>query len=343
MKKNRMMRLASVLLVLVLLTTSVISGTFAKYTTQDSANDSARVAKWGVTTTVKGSLFGATYKEATENSIIAYDKSDGTVSSNKDAEDFLVAPGTKNEEGLTLSVVGTPEVKYQVVIDHAEDADGKNYEPSDISLNAGTYGVMYPVTDIVVNADNVGNYYYIVSETNKFATATAADTGKQLYELRDEVTSENQYLPIVWTVDIEGTEKTYTKTSEVMDALTGAFATTNTFAPNTPIGWSANVTWEWPFGTAWADVDADDDENTTTNDKLDTILGYMMAAHQETNEDYYVVAQTDGTWAYLTTGVVSQSADAANTIIHVIDPIKNSRYACLTTSLDVRVTATQVD
>ena len=49
MKKNTMMRLAAVLLVGVLLTTSVIGGTFAKYTTSDDATDTARVAKWGVT------------------------------------------------------------------------------------------------------------------------------------------------------------------------------------------------------------------------------------------------------------------------------------------------------
>ena len=48
MKKNKMMRAASALLVAVLLTTSVISGTFAKYITEDKGSDEARVAKWGV-------------------------------------------------------------------------------------------------------------------------------------------------------------------------------------------------------------------------------------------------------------------------------------------------------
>ena len=48
MKKNKMMRLASCLLVLVMLSTSMISGTFAKYVTTGSAEDTARVAKFGV-------------------------------------------------------------------------------------------------------------------------------------------------------------------------------------------------------------------------------------------------------------------------------------------------------
>ena len=46
MKKNKMMRIASVLLVAVLLTTCAISGTYAKYTSKITASDKARVAKW---------------------------------------------------------------------------------------------------------------------------------------------------------------------------------------------------------------------------------------------------------------------------------------------------------
>ena len=47
MKKNTFMRVASALLVAVLLTTCAIAGTFAKYTTEVSSEDSARVAYWG--------------------------------------------------------------------------------------------------------------------------------------------------------------------------------------------------------------------------------------------------------------------------------------------------------
>ena len=48
MKKNRMMRLSSILLVFVLLTSCVISGTFAKYTTEKELTSSARVAVWSI-------------------------------------------------------------------------------------------------------------------------------------------------------------------------------------------------------------------------------------------------------------------------------------------------------
>ena len=56
-----MLRIASVLLVAVLLTTCIISGAFAKYVTKDTDNDSARVAKWGVTVEIENDAFTATY------------------------------------------------------------------------------------------------------------------------------------------------------------------------------------------------------------------------------------------------------------------------------------------
>lgn len=46
MKKNKMMRIASVLLVAVLLSTCAISGTFAKYTSSVTGAATATVAKW---------------------------------------------------------------------------------------------------------------------------------------------------------------------------------------------------------------------------------------------------------------------------------------------------------
>ena len=63
MKKNVMMRVASIMLVLVLMTSSVISGTFAKYVTEGQSKDSARVAKFGVTVTGNAAIFSDSYKD----------------------------------------------------------------------------------------------------------------------------------------------------------------------------------------------------------------------------------------------------------------------------------------
>lgn len=133
MKKNRMMRLASGLLVAVLITTSTISGTFAKYVTTAEGSDVARVAKFGVQITVDGALFSETYKDvpATGDSVTVESKVAVDGVSN------LVAPGTQNApNGLNFSVSGTPEVDVRVYFDTTDlgtDAD------KDVFLKAATY------------------------------------------------------------------------------------------------------------------------------------------------------------------------------------------------------------
>ena len=99
MRKNKMMRLASALLVAVLLTTCAISGTFAKYVSEATADDTARVAKWGWgSTTLSIDLFATSY--------------DGTVQSSN--SDKLIAPGTKK----TASLVWTPDANFAPEVDY---------------------------------------------------------------------------------------------------------------------------------------------------------------------------------------------------------------------------------
>ena len=102
MKKNRMMRTAAVLLVAVLLTTSVISGTFAKYTTANDAYAEARVAYWGfeAPATIEFDLFAHNDAGVLKNG--------------------LLAPGTEKEIAFEFinSKTGdrAPEVDYQVTV-----------------------------------------------------------------------------------------------------------------------------------------------------------------------------------------------------------------------------------
>ena len=110
MKKNRMMRLASALLVAVLLTTCAISGTFAKYVTTASATDTARVAKWGVRFIVGSDLFDEYYNK----DAAGYTGMTLSVDSDSDPKVNLVAPGTAGD-GYTFTTDGTkPEVSYRV-------------------------------------------------------------------------------------------------------------------------------------------------------------------------------------------------------------------------------------
>lgn len=158
MKKNKMMRLASVLMVLTLLSTSVIGGTFAKYVTKADATDTARVAKWGVEVTAEGSeLFSDAYEtgnKTVETSVV--DKN-------------LVAPGTKNDSGVKFTLKGEPEVSVNVEI----TVD----EVKDVFLKAGTYADMTTGND---KADTFafGTDYYPVVFTLKNGAGTVLESGK---------------------------------------------------------------------------------------------------------------------------------------------------------------------
>lgn len=105
MKRNKMMRIAAVLLVVTLLSTVAISGTFAKYVTKAAADDSARVAKWGVVVTTESGLFSDTY-EAEDADYVA---AGGTLSVDAADDKNVVAPGTKGD-GFTANISGKPEV-----------------------------------------------------------------------------------------------------------------------------------------------------------------------------------------------------------------------------------------
>lgn len=108
MKKNFMMRAASALLVAVLLSTCTISGTFAKYVTEGSASDSARVAKFGVvvtgTTGAANQAFAMEY--GTDDAIYG-----GAVT--VAASENLVAPGTSGTFS-DFVITGIPEVATRV-------------------------------------------------------------------------------------------------------------------------------------------------------------------------------------------------------------------------------------
>ena len=125
MKTNKMMRLASVLLVAVLLSTCAISGTFAKYVTEAEATDSARVAKWGVTIVANGSAFGYFYKSADGTISTSYDLNTDSVASSNGEK--LLAPGT-GDEVVAMSVIGAPEVDVRVQYTATITLDGWTYD-----------------------------------------------------------------------------------------------------------------------------------------------------------------------------------------------------------------------
>lgn len=103
MKKNVMMRVASALLVAVLLSTCAISGTFAKYVTTAVGSDTARVAKFGVVVQAVSDIFRPQYAGNDAISVLS-----------SNAED-VIAPGTTGT-AVAFTISGAPEVDVNVAI-----------------------------------------------------------------------------------------------------------------------------------------------------------------------------------------------------------------------------------
>ena len=192
MRKNKMMRAASALLVATLLTTSVISGTFAKYTTSANGSDTARVAKWGVTVTANGDTFANSYNE--KNAAKA------TVSST----DKVVAPGTEGSM-VAMTLNGTPEVAVKV-----EYAGEFSLGTAD-NWKAGDNGEFYCPLVITVKSTN-GTTEIKQNDTinNKTAFETAVNNAikaySKAYEAGTDLSAESQKndsLTVSWKWEYE--------------------------------------------------------------------------------------------------------------------------------------------
>ena len=196
MKKNRMMRLASGLLVAVLLSTCAISGTFAKYVTTASGFDSARVAKFGVVITAAEDMFSDSYKhakttyDATENgeAITVQADTQGT---------NIVAPGTKGAL-VGFAVTGTPEVDVRVTYEATLELVGwevigvTEYCPIEITVGAETFKV---------GVDGVANVADLISKVEAAIEGKTAD-----YDANTNLSVVNDDVVVSWEWDFEGND-----------------------------------------------------------------------------------------------------------------------------------------
>lgn len=169
MKKFNTMRAAGGLLIATLLTTSAVSGTYAKYVSGDSATDTARVAKFGVVVAASGSLFSDQYIDAPATSGNLTVKSSAT-------GDNVVAPGTNSGEGLTFSITGTPEVAVKLAVEFTNAAGDAISETDEIFLAAKDGLPDMTTGDKTDTFDNADDYYPVVFTLKKGTTQVATGT-----------------------------------------------------------------------------------------------------------------------------------------------------------------------
>lgn len=230
MKKNKMMRLASCLLVLCLLSTCAISGTFAKYVTSDSGEDKARVAKFGVVVEAGGTLFDKNYLDVDNGNTPAGETTANlTVQSSND--DNLVAPGTKNDTGMTFSITGTPEVKVKVEI---AVSDSNDEAVKDVFLKANSsLPNMTTGNDDQDTFNNAADYYpikYTLKKDNTdVKTGTLSEieaylegqTVSQTYDAGTDLSTAFGTYTLTWEWDFDDSGK---GTNDKQDTLLGDIA-----------------------------------------------------------------------------------------------------------------------
>lgn len=185
MKRNRWMRAGGLLVVLTLITSCFVGGTFAKYVSEAQGDDTARVAKWGVEVTVTGDGFKTTYgKDAIKSNV----EGDTVISS---TEDKVVAPGTKGTFG-GVKITGKPEVA--VKIETTADVelsgwnvadDGEFYCPLVFKIGDTTIdGLDYSAQ----NAGGESSFQAAIKKAIEDATTQEVEANTDLTEIGENIT-----------------------------------------------------------------------------------------------------------------------------------------------------------
>jgi len=187
MKKNSTMRLAVLLLVLTLITSCFVGGTFAKYTAGATIESEATVAKWSIL------VEGEDIAQSETIDVKLFDTIVDTVDDNTDADVAAgkIAPGTKGTFELVLENASEVTASYTVSFNQT----GGTNIPLEFTVTDGTTtedsladltGNIAMGDDVTVTVDWVWPYY--VSDAgdtadNALGTAATLDTAKITVEL----------------------------------------------------------------------------------------------------------------------------------------------------------------
>ena len=210
--KNKFMRIAAVMLMLCLVTTCAISGTFAKYTTEGSATDSARVAKWGV------EIVSPADASVNTTFLPAYDKdlalaAQTVVSAGGD----VVAPGTTGTLAVP-TITGTPEVAVEVTF--AADLELEDWIVDSAIYCPIVFNVKYDSYDETFTF-NTADYATIdlFEEAIEAAIAGCSDE----YAAKTDLSTVSAASPVVtWTWAYSTSAENDVKDTALGDAATAA-------------------------------------------------------------------------------------------------------------------------
>lgn len=206
MKKNTMMRLASFLLVAVLISTSAISGTYAKYVTEGSASDTARVAKFGVEVLGTSEIFSDSYKDKATDYTVNEKGAAITVQADTEGTN-VVAPGT-NGALVEFELTGTPEVDVKVTYESTVDLAGWNLDGK----------VYYCPLTITVEDTSIYGLDYTSEADFETAIKKAIDAHTKEYDTNTNLANvdDKDALSVSWAWAYEGADGEQTDEYDTM-------------------------------------------------------------------------------------------------------------------------------
>jgi len=281
MKKNGIMRVFTLLLVLTLVSTCAISGTFAKYITKAEGADQARVAKWGIVLTMEGDGMFKNEYEADDETFTG-DQISASVKSSDDAK--VVAPGTKGD-GLKATVKGTPEVATRYILEipaNWADVSLKAGEYTDytklVQADDGTYGY----TDTFKLDKDYGPVKWDIS-VKKGSTSISLTQVAQAYPALAAAMGGNEYgFSATNAKDIVTRYATQLQNlieTMVSGASNAKFEVNDDGSIRLSMDFDAGKEMDFEFGLKWAweFSDAEGETDVSLNDKADTYLGNVAA------------------------------------------------------------------
>lgn len=112
MKSNWALRIAGLALVLTLVTSSLVAGTYAKYTTAVTGTDTARVAIFAFDLKAGADTFDQT--DSIEETFNIFSHADANVINEDAAGNKIIAPGTAGN--LALEIINRSEVAVEVAL-----------------------------------------------------------------------------------------------------------------------------------------------------------------------------------------------------------------------------------
>ena len=207
-------RMIAILGSLCLVTSSFVGSTLAKYTTQVSGNDTARVAKFGVELTADSNLFKQSYDETGSITVLSDDADDDATRNGR-----VIAPGTSGVATL-FTIDGAPEVTVDVKVSLSDPT-----ALTMATLPAGTYNDYTTLVD----SDNDGD----VDANDVMTTFTLTE----------------DYKPVKWTLKHDDTTVLYNVNLDAIETYFAGISKVYNVEDNSfdAINGDYELSWTWAY------------------------------------------------------------------------------------------------